>query len=56
MPAAALVLGGAPEIGYRLASFDGITIGAWVALAAVVLGGGWVVVSPTLRPGRRVAC
>ncbi len=51
VPLAALLMGGLPEIGYRLAGFGGVVAGAWIALLLTVFGGGWLIVRLT-RAGR----
>ena len=47
IPAAAVLLGVLPLIGYAMAGINGVFVGAWVALAVVLLGGGWLVIRLT---------
>jgi uncharacterized membrane protein len=54
LPGAALLLGGLPEVGGALAGATGIVTGSYLALAVVVLGGGWLLFRLTAA-GRRSA-
>lgn len=55
VPVAALLMGGLPELGYLVAGFTGITVGAWIALLLTVFGGGWIIVRLTDRARSRAA-
>jgi len=55
VPVAALLLGGLPELGYRIWSFDGIPVGAWTGLGIVLLGGGVLLWTLTGRAVERAA-
>nr|MCU0295780.1 hypothetical protein [Candidatus Nanopelagicales bacterium] len=56
IPAAAVLLGVLPLVGYVLAEANGVFVGAWVALAVVLLGGGWLVIQLTRRGACQVVC
>ncbi|CUR56062.1 conserved membrane hypothetical protein [metagenome] len=55
VPVAAILMGGLPELGYRLAGFGGIVAGAWSALVITVFGGGWLIVRLTRAGQSRAA-
>lgn len=56
IPAAAVLLGVLPLVGYVLAEANGVFVGAWVALGVVLLGGGWLVIQLTRRGACQVVC
>jgi len=55
LPVAALALGGLPELGYRVWSFDGIPVGAWTGLGVAMIGGGVLLWKLTDRACERAA-
>jgi hypothetical protein len=53
VPAAALLVGILPLLGWWLVGIDGVYGGAWTALVLVVVGGGWLMVRLTQRAAAR---
>jgi hypothetical protein len=53
VPAAALLLGVLPEVGWALRGSTGVYVGAWTALILVLAGGGWTLVRQTARSAAR---
>jgi uncharacterized membrane protein len=55
VPAAALLMGILPLLGWSLVGINGVYAGAWTALALVVAGGGWLMAVLTRRASARAA-
>lgn len=53
VPAAALLVVTLPLLGWWLVGINGVYVGAWTALALVVVGGSWVMVRITQRAAAR---
>lgn len=54
VPVAAVLLGAVPQLGYVLIGVTGVYAGTWIALALVVVGGGWLITRLTRRATTRV--
>ncbi len=55
VPGAAVVMGVLPSLGWWLVGANGVYAGAWIALALVVIGGGWLLVRLTRAASARAA-
>lgn len=53
VPAAAVLMGLLPTVGWWLASANGVYAGAWTALVLTLAGGGWLLVRLTRRAAGR---
>lgn len=49
IPGSAVLMGGLPDLGWAMVGEQGIYTGAWIGLALVVLGGGWLTWRLTAR-------
>jgi hypothetical protein len=55
VPGAALLMGVLPLIGYWLVGVNGVYAGTWIAVAFILLGGGWLMTLFTRRAAARAA-
>ena len=55
IPAAALLMGVLPQVGWWLIGINGVIAGAWTALILVLAGGGWSLIRSTRKATARAA-